>query len=96
VCIFTPFCYVLKFLNWLRIDPIEEEVGMDISRHKGSAYQSEDTNEKAVSELNTSRRKLQMDLSYSGRSRASKDADKKPTPAGDSMGGSEHAAEEAA
>eukprot|EP00985_Skeletonema_marinoi_P014029 scaffold7025_cov225-Skeletonema_marinoi.AAC.8 len=99
VCIFTPFCYVLKFLNWLRIDPIEEEVGMDISRHKGSAYQSEDTNDKAMSDFNSSRRKLQMDLSSSGKSgksfrrRVSKMSDN-PTPAGDSMGGSEHARED--
>mmetsp|Transcript_11583 Transcript_11583/g.19800 ORF Transcript_11583/g.19800 Transcript_11583/m.19800 type:complete len:540 (-) Transcript_11583:173-1792(-) len=100
VCIFTPFCYVLKFLNWLRIDPIEEEVGMDISRHKGSAYQSEDTNDKAMSDFNSSRRKLQMDLSSSGKSgksfrrRVSKSSDN-PIPAGDSMGGSEHAREDA-
>jgi ammonium transporter, Amt family len=28
----------LNYLGWLRIDPLEEHVGMDISRHKGSAH----------------------------------------------------------
>ncbi len=89
VCIFTPFCYVLKRLNWLRIDPIEEEVGMDLSRHKGSAYQSEDISDKAKSEFYVSRRKLQLqDLSTSGTD--------KPAPQADSMGGSKHAADDVA
>lgn len=35
--------YMLKLLGWLRIDALEEEVGMDISRHKGSAYDMEGT-----------------------------------------------------
>jgi len=60
---FTPFCLVLKYLNWLRIDPLEEEVGMDISRHKGSAYEREDTNHSAVMELSASRRNLMLDSS---------------------------------
>jgi len=76
---------------------------MDISRHKGSAYQSENTNDKAMSDFNSSRRQIMMDLSSSGKSgksfrrspsRVSKSSDK-PTPAGDSMGGSEHAREDA-
>lgn len=54
-CIFTPFCLVLKYLNWLRIDPLEEEVGMDISRHKGPAYESEAANEANIRELDMSR-----------------------------------------
>jgi Amt family ammonium transporter len=84
VCIFTPFCYILKFLNWLRIDAIEEEVGMDISRHKGSAYQSEASNQEAVAELNASRRKIVLDKKVEPAS-----------PADDNLGGSEHAREEA-
>ncbi|KAL7471210.1 hypothetical protein ACHAXS_011519 [Conticribra weissflogii] len=55
-CIFGPFCLVLKYLDWLRIDPLEEEVGMDISRHKGRAYESEGSaNEDAVMQLSTRR-----------------------------------------
>eukprot|EP00986_Skeletonema_menzelii_P017686 scaffold21036_cov80-Skeletonema_menzelii.AAC.10 len=68
---------------------------MDLSRHKGSAYQSEASNEKAVSELNASRRKLQMDLSTSGRRKSSKNS-AEAEPKAESVGGSEHAAEEAA
>lgn len=64
-CIFTPFCLILKTLNWLRIDPLEEEVGMDISRHKGPAYESEGSAKaEAVAELSASRRDL-MNISNS-------------------------------
>jgi Amt family ammonium transporter len=51
------FFYILNMFGLLRIDPLEEEVGMDISRHKGSAYDM-DGSAKAekVNELNTSRR----------------------------------------
>lgn len=68
-CIFAPFCMLLKALNWLRIDPLEEEVGMDISRHKGPAYESEGTAKaEAVAELSASRRDLMsISNSMSGR-----------------------------
>lgn len=57
--IFTPFCLTLKYLNWLRIDPLEEEVGMDISRHKGPCYESEGSAKaEAIMELSQSRRNL--------------------------------------
>jgi Amt family ammonium transporter len=39
VVVMGTYFYVLNFFGWLRIDPLEEEVGMDISRHKGSAYE---------------------------------------------------------
>jgi len=66
-CIFTPFCLVLKYMNWLRIDPLEEEVGMDISRHKGPAYESQGSaNAEALMELSASRRNL-MDSSNSSK-----------------------------
>jgi len=32
------FFYGLNRMGWFRVDPLEEEVGMDYSRHKGSAY----------------------------------------------------------
>ena len=106
ITVFTPFCYILKWLNWLRIDPLEEEVGMDISRHKGSAYQSEGSNHEAVAELNASRRNLVNDLSSSGKGgnsfysksfKRAKDLEKKEDedkPADENLGGSEHAREE--
>lgn len=68
-CIFTPFCMLLKALNWLRIDPLEEEVGMDISRHKGPAYENEGSAKAdAVAELSASRRDL-LNISQSMSSR---------------------------
>jgi len=51
-------CYfwVLNRFNMLRIDPLEEEVGMDISRHKGSAYDmSGDADVKHVEDLSQRR-----------------------------------------
>jgi len=33
-----PFFYALKFANLLRSPPEEEEAGMDVSKHGGSAY----------------------------------------------------------
>ncbi|KAL3786394.1 hypothetical protein HJC23_002951 [Cyclotella cryptica] len=68
-CIFGPFCMLLKTLNWLRIDPLEEEVGMDISRHKGPAYESEGSAKAdAVAALSASRHDLlNISNSLSGR-----------------------------
>jgi Amt family ammonium transporter len=36
--IMTPFFLVLNMIGWFRVDPIEEKVGLDISHHKGAAY----------------------------------------------------------
>jgi Ammonium Transporter Family len=49
------FFFIINFLGWFRIDPLEEEVGMDLSRHKGSAYDMGETNADAIRELNNSR-----------------------------------------
>ncbi len=35
------YFYILNFFDLFRISPLEEAVGMDISRHKGSAYSME-------------------------------------------------------
>ena len=41
VCaIMTPFFYILKMLDLFRVDSLEEEVGCDLSHHKGFAYDS--------------------------------------------------------
>jgi len=66
VVIFTPFTFFLRFINCLRIDALEEEVGMDISRHKGPAYSNESAQSEAIMELAASRRNS-IDLSTSGR-----------------------------
>jgi Amt family ammonium transporter len=47
--------YGLNMLGMLRISALEEEVGMDISRHKGSAYDMKEAPAEKVSELNSSR-----------------------------------------
>ena len=39
--IMGPFIYFLNYINWLHIDPLEEEVGMNISWHKGPTYKIE-------------------------------------------------------
>lgn len=57
----------------LRIDPLEEEVGMDISRHKGSAYDmSGDADTKFVEDLSQRRASALGDSSSRRGSRRSK------------------------
>lgn len=51
-----PFFYMLKILGWLRIDRLEEEVGMDVSIHKGHAYSIDTPNPELVDQLNMSKR----------------------------------------
>ena len=64
---------MLKYLNWLRIDPLEEEVGMDISRHKGPAYESEGSaHQDAVLQLSMRRLELNNSDSQSGKGKSSK------------------------
>jgi Amt family ammonium transporter len=46
---------ILNFFGWLRISPLEEEVGMDISYHKGAAYSMEPAAPEAVAALDLSR-----------------------------------------
>jgi len=45
------FFYILQLMNVLRMDPLEEEAGMDISRHKGAAYDITPPSENVVQEL---------------------------------------------
>jgi ammonium transporter, Amt family len=49
------YFYLLNALGWLRVDPLEEEAGMDISRHKGAAYDISPVHDDSVSKLNASR-----------------------------------------
>lgn len=46
----TPFFYILKFLGLFRVDPLEENVGLDISHHRGVAYSLEGPNKEQVEE----------------------------------------------
>jgi len=56
----TPFFHILNVLGLFRVDTVEEEVGLDISHHKGAAYDlsgpTDDAKEKY--EISTSQRKL--------------------------------------
>jgi len=38
VALMYPFFYLLNFFGSLRVDPLEEEAGLDISRHQGPGY----------------------------------------------------------
>jgi ammonium transporter, Amt family len=51
------FFFILNFLGWFRIDPLEEEVGLDISRHKGPAFDHTEggAKEEHVMQLSNSR-----------------------------------------
>lgn len=52
VCVtMVPFFYVLNMLGMFRVDPIEEKVGLDISHHKGAAYDLTGPDKSDVDEL---------------------------------------------
>jgi len=72
------FFYILNLFGLFRIDRLEEEVGMDISRHKGSAYNMEgNAPEEAVNQLNSSRRPKEFDIPESNKEAANdKDSEK--------------------
>jgi Amt family ammonium transporter len=73
-------CYfwVLNYFNMLRIDPLEEEVGMDISRHKGSAYDMSGLPDmKHVEDLSQRRQAKMLNDSSSSR-RGSRKSNKSP------------------
>ena len=70
------YFYALNYMGWLRIDPLEEEVGMDISRHKGSCYDMHTgvAKDDDVKQLETSRNGLLEDRSNSRSRRGSRKA----------------------
>lgn len=47
----VPFFYILKIAGMFRVDPLEEEVGLDISHHRGAAYDLTGPNKDDVEEL---------------------------------------------
>ena len=68
------FFYVVNMFGLLRISALEEEVGMDISRHKGSAYDMDGSAPvNKVEELNASRRNLSHLLEPTGKEEAARE-----------------------
>jgi Amt family ammonium transporter len=51
VFLMTPFFYVLLLAGMFRVDPLEEEVGLDISHHRGAAYDMSGPNPDDVEKL---------------------------------------------
>jgi Amt family ammonium transporter len=47
----TPFFLMLSLAGMFRVDPLEEEVGLDISHHRGAAYDLTGPNKEDVEEL---------------------------------------------
>jgi Amt family ammonium transporter len=47
----TPFFVVLNILGMFRVDALEEEVGLDISHHRGAAYDMGGPRKEDVEEL---------------------------------------------
>lgn len=58
VGIMTPFFIVLNMLGMFRVDPLEEMVGLDISHHKGSAYNLDGPTGEEVEKYNTAHGKF--------------------------------------
>lgn len=60
--IMTPFFHLLNILGLFRVDSIEEEVGLDISHHKGGAYAMEGPSGETVEkfELHRSQHKIEI------------------------------------
>ena len=60
--IMTPYFHLLNTLGLFRVDAIEEEVGLDISHHKGAAYDLSGPSEGDLEkyELNKSGRKVEV------------------------------------
>jgi ammonium transporter, Amt family len=85
------YFYFLNVMDWFRIDPLEEEVGMDISRHKGAAWVIDAAKEDAVTQLSQHRGALLNDDSNSRRGSkknltAADDTPKKDEKSNDSSG----------
>jgi Amt family ammonium transporter len=49
--VMTPFFLTLNALGMFRVDPLEEEVGLDISHHRGAAYDLSSAKQEDVEEL---------------------------------------------
>merc|ERR1711982_313554 len=67
--VMTPYFTFLKITGLFRVDPLEEEVGLDISHHKGSAYDLRGADDNAVdtllnSEVNMEKEEVQFIINH--------------------------------
>jgi len=61
VALMYPFFFVLNYFGSLRVDPLEEEAGMDISRHQGSGYNfDQSAHESDVAEKNLNEKRASI------------------------------------
>jgi Amt family ammonium transporter len=67
--VMTPFFLMLNYAGMFRVDPLEEEVGLDISSHRGSAYDISGPSEENVEKL------MEVRASKHGRVDISKETD---------------------
>jgi Amt family ammonium transporter len=61
--IMTPYFLLLNSAGLFRVDAIEEEVGLDISHHKGAAYDISGPSEDTVAKFEISRSQRKLELS---------------------------------
>lgn len=57
-----PFLLLVNMLGWFRVDTIEEEVGLDISHHKGAAYDLSGPDESTVEKFDLHRSHHKLDV----------------------------------
>jgi len=74
VALMWPFFWTLNFFGALRVDPLEEEAGMDISRHKGPGY-TDESSVKATDAVETLKEKR---LSLKSNSKKREETPEKP------------------
>lgn len=53
--IMTPFFFLINMLGLFRVDPTEEKVGLDISHHKGAAYDLTEADRADIDEMTEQR-----------------------------------------
>mmetsp|Transcript_39786 Transcript_39786/g.93220 ORF Transcript_39786/g.93220 Transcript_39786/m.93220 type:complete len:190 (+) Transcript_39786:290-859(+) len=62
----TPYFLLLKTVGWFRVEALEEDVGLDVSHHGGSAYNLDGPKKEDVDELNKRRATAHGKVSKSG------------------------------
>ena len=65
VVLMYPFFYILDFFASLRVDPLEEYAGMDISRHNGPGYQHDPSVSDSAAAESLKQRRSVLDASSS-------------------------------